>query len=702
MIELSQSTALPSTKMGHQPRVLVITSCTGQKRFKLENQLTLEDFKDSSKLAEREASLSEFACRAGQMYIGLQHLRTMEGVNLLRQSFGREVVDVKILSAGYGLISEDKKIVPYQVTFNTMKGYEFDEWVQFMEVHQAVEKAIFDYDLIFILLGDKYLRSLRLPIKIKPSQTLIFLTSKASASYIPKGDAKLFSMPLSNAEASLFRCGLVGLKGHLFNLFAKSANLEPELLQKVYQEPHIFKEIIAYQQPVQLELLLNLPNTKINQKLSLPTPTNKQLLSDYFIHILNLPPASNQHLGMRYFIPEWNDRVDPGYRFETDTSTHNRIPSIDDVYAHDIYGYPNYDGILVSKVVVDKSKRKKQEIEKAGGIHEFIRFYGEIMGDCGAFGYIKQDEPPYHTEEILEYYERLGFNYGVSIDHLIVGQFAIEGVREKRYILTLKNAEDFIEKHKAGGYTFTPIGVAQGWSPDTYAKAVKELINMGYNYVALGGLARAPTKSILEILVTVYPHLKPNTNLHLLGVGRVDSVLYFRHLGVTSFDSSSPLRSAWLDSAANYHTPIGKSYAAIRIPSVNKGGNRIKHLLETGLTHETLSALEENSLIALRKFDADELSLEETLHTLLAYDELLELPRDGKVDPQKKAKRQQLHAQMYRQLLNDKPWKLCDCKVCQSIGVEVVIFRGNDRNRRRGFHNTYVFYKRFKEILAKK
>jgi hypothetical protein len=32
-------------------------------------------------------------------------------------------------------------------------------------------------------------------------------------------------------------------------------------------------------------------------------------------------------------------------------------------------------------------------------------------------------------------------------------------------------------------------------------------------------------------------------------------------------------------------------------------------------------------------------------------------------------------------------------------GVEIIIFRGNNRNRRRGFHNTYVFYRLVQEIL---
>jgi hypothetical protein len=402
---------------------------------------------------------------------------------------------------------------------------------------------------------------------------------------------------------------------------------------------------------------------------------------------------------MQYFIPEWDDRVDPGYDFLTDTLTASRDPYKDDIYAHQIYSNPNYNGILVSKGIVESSKKKKAQIEEVR-IHKFIRFLGSVMGDCGAFGYIKEEVPPYNTEEILEYYQHIGFDYGVSIDHLIVGPFAESGVREKRYELTIKNAKDFIQKHRDGGYTFTPIGAVQGWSPESYANAVKTYIEMGYEYIGLGGLARTPSKEIIEILESIHPHLTPKTRMHLFGVGRLNAVPVLRHLGVTSFDSASPLRKAWLDSAANYHTFDGKTYAAIRIPKVDGAGVRIKRLLEAGVSdRETLKRLEENALHTLREFDAGRVTLESTLSSLLALDELLELPRDGEVNPQYKARRLARHAQMYRELLEEQPWKKCDCVICQEIGIEVVIFRGNDRNRRRGFHNTYIFHKRFNALL---
>jgi hypothetical protein len=416
-----------------------------------------------------------------------------------------------------------------------------------------------------------------------------------------------------------------------------------------------------------------------------------------FFPIPDVPPAPNLHLGMQYFIPEWNDRVDPGYDFLADKLTPNRDPYKDEVYAHEIFDLPNYDGILVSKVVAESSKTKRQQIG-AVGIHKFVRFNGKIIGDCGAFGYIKEPVPPFNTAEILDYYQTLGFDFGVSIDHLIVSPFAEAGVREQRYDLTIENAREFLLKHRSGRYTFTPIGAVQGWSPETYAAAVKDYVEMGYDYIALGGLVRSQTSEIVEILKAVRPHLTSNTRLHLFGVARLSAIPVFQHLGVTSFDSASALRRAWLDSKANYHMRSGKMYSAVRIPFVDGQGLRIKRIIAAGISdRDTLKQLELNALRALREFDNGERSIEETLSVLLAYDDLLELPRDGKVDPGAKARRRVRHEAMYRELLTDKPWQRCDCQICREIGVEGIIFRGNDRNRRRGFHNTYVFYKMFQE-----
>ena len=687
------------------PRILVITSCTGEKRYKPQNQLKLEDFQDVERLRKRESELSDYACDAAALYTGTQHLRLMEGIKLLRESLGFESLDLKILSAGYGLVDEKQMLVPYEVTFNVMKAGEIDSWGRSLQIKEDLEAAIEPYNLVFFLLGDNYLRAAQLPIESHSEKTFIFLTSTKRAQRIPKMKSKTYIWPLSNTDAKRYGYGLVGLKGFLFKRFSENVAETSSLLEKVYEHPDKFKMIIEQEQVAE-DIQKQLTLTSILKQVPVQKPEQKAKKKSLrspkeFISIPDIPVAPNAALGMDYFIPEWDDHVDPGYDFLNSRLTPARDPYADEVYAHQIYDKPNYDGILVSKVVVDSSKKKRQRVE-AVGIHDFIRFQGKVMGDCGAFGYIKEDIPPFDTDEILEYYENLGFNCGVSIDHLIVGPFAEPGIREQRYELTLKNAQEFLEKHNARGYTFTPMGVVQGWTSETYAAAARDTIRMGYKHIAIGGVARTPSKQIVEILKAIRPHLTAQTRLHLFGVARLDAIPAFRHLGVTSFDSASALRRAWLGAGANYHDISGEMYTAVRIPPVDGHGVRVKRLVEAGVaSREQFRALEQSALKALRAFDQEQCSFENALEALLAYDELLELPQDGKVNSEEQAKRRLKHGTMYEHLLRDKPWKRCDCPICERIGVEVVIFRGNDRNRRRGFHNTYVFYKRFQALLEK-
>jgi Queuine tRNA-ribosyltransferase len=683
-----------------QPRILVITSCTGEKLHKPEHQLIQNDFCSKSQLQKRERSLQKFACPAWQMYTGAQHLRLMEGIHLLRQVCHKAIIDLKILSAGYGLVDENRQIVPYEVTFNGMKRSEIDEWSSQLRIHEAVEVAAQNYDLIFLLLGDSYLRAINFPIQTRRGQTVVALCSHKAQHQLQSLKAKTYILPLGNAEAKHYSYGLVGLKGFLFKQFANAVSLQKSLLKQIRSKPELF--LTSLQPTQQLELLpveeFQSKASKKNAVIQPPKASPRQPIA-----LPDVPPAKNLAQGMRYFIPEWDDHVDPKYDFINDRLTENRDPYHDEYYAHEIYPTPNYDGILVSKTVLDKSFKKRLQLKEAGGIHQFLRYDGQIMGDCGAFSYITDEYPPYTTAEIIEYYDQHGFDLGVSVDHLIVGELAKDPkIRKKRYELTLSNAQEFLEQHRLGNYKFQPIGVAQGWDPESYATSVKKLLSMGYERIAIGGVARAQTREILEILKSVREHIQPNTHLHLFGVARINAIAAFRHLGVTSFDSASALRKAWLDPKENYHTLSGNSYTAVRIPQVNQSLGRVKKLIDAGVaTRRQLKGRENKALQAIRAFERDEVSLESTLTALTSLDTLLATEVPGDKEPGKLLKQVQEHRERYRTLLETKPWKDCDCPVCSQLGVEVMIFRGNDRNRRRGFHNTYIFYKRFLEILAK-
>ena len=56
------------------------------------------------------------------------------------------------------------------------------------------------------------------------------------------------------------------------------------------------------------------------------------------------------------------------------------------------------------------------------------------------------------------------------------------------------------------------------------------------------------------------------------------------------------------------------------------------------------------------------------------------------------------YGSMYRATLGDRPWESCDCTICAGLGIEVVVFRGTERNKRRGFHNLHVLNRKVRRI----
>ena len=184
---------------------------------------------------------------------------------------------------------------------------------------------------------------------------------------------------------------------------------------------------------------------------------------------------------MRYFIPDWDDLVDPHYDFLQDLHKSGREPYRDDVYAHEIYtDFPSYDGILVSKAQLEHNQRKKALAEEIG-VHGTLRIPKSmpVLGDSGAFDYIAADTPPYQTDEIMDYYERLGFDYGVSIDHLIIPAFYEQ--KDRRMQITLENSQEMITRYQKGNYRFEPIAAVQGWDPISYRDCAEKMIEMGYS-----------------------------------------------------------------------------------------------------------------------------------------------------------------------------------------------------------------------------
>ncbi len=409
---------------------------------------------------------------------------------------------------------------------------------------------------------------------------------------------------------------------------------------------------------------------------------------------------------MKFFFPDSQDFVDPSFDFETEERSVSRTRHRDDEYAHEVFASPPFDGMLVSKSMVDGfaetgsrySIAQRHRLLRVGA-PDFFRVPSAspfpIMGDCGAFTYVREPEPPYSVEEVLQFYIDCRFDFGISVDHVIL-EYAEEldhllpgiGATEKlraRQEITLDRARKFLDLHRKERPPFEPLGVAQGWSPVSYADSVRCLQAMGYTYIAVGGLVPLKTRDILACLREIDSVRRPETRLHLLGVTRTDQVESFESYGVVSFDSTSPLRQAFKDDRDNYYT-LDRTYTAIRIPQV-EGNPRLQRSIRAGqVAHDAARWLEQECLATFKAFDSGAAPMEHLLERLHQYEELYDPGADRR--------------KVYRETLEAAPWKDCPCEVCRALGYHVVLFRGAERNRRRGFHNLWVFYRRLHRELG--
>jgi hypothetical protein len=411
---------------------------------------------------------------------------------------------------------------------------------------------------------------------------------------------------------------------------------------------------------------------------------------------------------VKFFLPDSQDLVDPSFDFERERRSVARQRQRDDLYAHEVFTTPAFDGLLVSKGIVDGfgtlgsryTLAQRHRLQRLGA-PRFFRVDRApnpltIMGDCGAFTYVHEEEPPYSIDEVLEFYEGSRFDYGVSLDHIIldylpsmdapgVSKEAVPEPLRKRQELTLDLARDFLREHKAGRYSFEPLGVAQGWSPKSYAASVKALQKMGYDYIALGGMVPLKSPEVLACLAEIDKVRSPGTRLHLLGVSRTEHLAEFSRLGIASFDSTSPLRQAFKDDRDNYYADDYK-YTALRIPQV-EGNPKLQRAISSGkVSQEHARRLEQASLEAMRLFEEGRRTPGQVVEVLLEYERLYD--KETKKD----------HAAAYEKTLTDAPWRRCPCEVCKTLKHHVILFRGAERNRRRGFHNIWTFFRQLQGL----
>lgn len=403
-----------------------------------------------------------------------------------------------------------------------------------------------------------------------------------------------------------------------------------------------------------------------------------------------------------FYFPDSVDVINPGYCFDEEEHDRKRRRIVSEAYPHEAYEQPPYDGMLVSKATVKTrySMAQRQRLMRQG-IRKFLRLntpkleHIKVIGDCGAFTYRDEVEPPYSVDEVIDFYDSLGFDMGISLDHVILGfededdakyelfpdsnKLAALNEFKRRQETTLRLAEEFYNKSKQRKVSFKPLGVAQGWSPSSYANAVERLQEIGYDYIALGGMVALKTEEIESCLRKIKSVRNKTTKFHLLGISRIDELREFEKYGVASADSTAPLVQAFKSNRDNFQ--LGDdSYIALRVQQVGEN-NKVKKLVLSGAISQDLARkMELDCLRLLKAYDKGDATAEEVVDALCQLEALIT----------QKAKIK--NRDLYMRTLKERPWKDCGCPICEELGINVAIFRGAERNRRRGFHNLYNYY----------
>ena len=215
----------------------------------------------------------------------------------------------------------------------------------------------------------------------------------------------------------------------------------------------------------------------------------------------------------------------------------------------------------------------EETVQKAGGLHKFMHWGGPILTDSGGYQVFSLSGIRKLTEEGVEFQShlngekifltpekaidiqlKLGSDILMVLDECPAADQPREYV-EKSLELTTRWAnrckqrferEALGEKQKAEEILPLLFSIVQGgMHPDLRKKSAEQLMEIGFDGYAIGGLSVGePSEvmySILDEVVHVLPQGKPR---YLMGVGTPQDILEAVERGVDMFDCVLPTRNA--------------------------------------------------------------------------------------------------------------------------------------------------------------
>ncbi|MDE0318141.1 MAG: hypothetical protein OXM61_24945 [Candidatus Poribacteria bacterium] len=178
---------------------------------------------------------------ASELYRGTEHQKIEAGLEEVRahRQYGGTTIKWYIISTKHGLIKEDKKLAPYNVP-NSKSPILKDG----KKLNEDISQLIKEYDLVFFLLGQEYVKALQLPFGVPETVAQIFITYKRTKGYshlIPKNLPNCNVVELNSND---FMSGYTA-KGYVFEKLCEAACRDGfEVFEKVKDNPQLILDIV--------------------------------------------------------------------------------------------------------------------------------------------------------------------------------------------------------------------------------------------------------------------------------------------------------------------------------------------------------------------------------------------------------------------------------------------------------------------------
>ena len=201
-------------------------------------------------------------------------------------------------------------------------------------------------------------------------------------------------------------------------------------------------------------------------------------------------------------------------------------------------------------------------IKQFGGLHGFMHWDKPILTDSGGFQIFSLRELAKITEEGAAFRSHLdGSKLFLSPEDAVHVQEALGSDIMMVLDTCIPYPADRDEAQKSTGLTSRwakrcrdaqtetgqlLFGIVQGGMyPDLRKQSVQELIEIGFDGYAIGGLSVGEPKGLMEeMLEATVPHLPNDFPVYLMGVGTPEDLVEGVYRGVDMFDCVMPTRNA--------------------------------------------------------------------------------------------------------------------------------------------------------------